>query len=507
MKKSLLLLAFATGCALYTADTVRAEAEAAAPAADASAKPADSEQATEPAKQDGEKTDAQASNEAKPAEGTQNQEQNKDQSQAGGNAATDVTASLRKKVQQIDIGLASISKPSRYLVSSCTRVKQHAEKELKELDELASKVTSLTEMFNNAQTGEFPFTEVTDEDRDKYQRDAMAAYNAMLTDMKERKGRRKVAGLDKFEIMRERYQGIEEYKKAYEIYIKTLKQLEKHWDKMLAKEEKRRARYNEKRRQSLDAADNEQYEELAAYFKKDGEDIAKVWYNPIPTNLRMLQNCCNKLKDALRRSDFNKMEPEVGKVPQMIQQYWEMMDQARQHMINGEFDTARKVMRESEVNREIARLRSYLLPNEYRDPMAAQYRELENEISKRERARNNEKRDLDRAVSAMERKQRSLESRLVSILESIEEEKARDVGHDSAVMLSDSQEEQSESQDGGDAAKPEGSEGDGGADGDDGGEEDKASADGDQSADGTQTDRSGDAPASETTGSEQQPAK
>ena len=335
----------------------------------------------------------------------------------------------------------------------------------------------------------------------------MAAYNAMLTDMKESKGRRKVAGLDKFEIMRERYQGIEEYKKAYEIYIKTLKQLEKHWDKMLAKEEKRRARYNEKRRQSLDAADNEQYEELAAYFKKDGDDIAKVWYNPIPTNLRMLQNCCNKLKDALRRSDFNKMEPEVGKVPQMIQQYWEMMDQARQHMINGEFDTARKVMRESEVNREIARLRSYLLPNEYRDPMAAQYRELENEISKRERARNNEKRDLDRAVSAMERKQRSLESRLVSILESIEEEKARDVGHDSAVMLSDSQEEQSESQDGGDAAKPEGSEGDGGADGADGGEEDKTPADGDQSADGAQPDQSGDAPASETTGSEQQPAK
>ena len=449
MKKSLFLTAFLTGCALYSIDTAYADGE---PSTGAATAPASLEQPADQTEQKKEKADARAANTDKPAESAPNKEQKTEAANApeqapqaaSSDAATDVNSALRKKVEQIDAGLASISKPSRYLVSSCTRIKQYAEKELKELDELSSKVTSLTEMFNNAQTGEFTFTEVSDEDRDKYQRDALAAYNALLTDMKETKGRRKVAGLDKFEIMRERYQGIEEYKKAYEIYIKTLKQLEKHWDKMLTKEEKRRARYNEKRRQSLEAADMEQYEELAAYFKKDGEDIAKVWYNPIPTNLRMLQNCCNKLKDALRRSDFNKLEPEVGKVPQMIQQFWEMMDQARQHMINGEFETARKVMRESEVNREIARLRSYLLPNEYRDPMAAQSRELENEISKRERARNNEKRELDRAVSALERKQRSLESRLVSILESIEEEKARDVGHDSAVMLTDSEEEQTD---------------------------------------------------------------
>lgn len=452
MKKSHFLTAFMAGCALCGIDTAYADGEP-APAADAPAPTAQQPEAQ--AQQDGEQTDKPAENADKPAEGDANKEQKPDATPeqaaqaAPSDAATDVTAALRKKVEQIDTGLASISKPSRYLVASCTRVKQHAEKELKELDELASKVTSLTEVFNNAQTGEFAFKEVTDEDRDKYQRDALAAYNAMLTDMKETKGRRKVAGLDKFEIMRERYQGIEEYKKAYEIYLKTLKQLEKHWDKMLTKEEKRRARYNDKRRQALDAADKEQYEELAAYFKKDGEDIAKVWYNPIPTNLRMLQNCSNKLKDALRRSEFNKLEPEVGQVPQMIQQFWEMMDQARQHMINGEFETARKVMKESEVNREIARLRNYLLPNEYRDPMAAQFRELENEISKRERARNNEKRELDRAVSALERKQRSLESRLVSILESIEEEKARDVGHDSAVMLSDTPEETAETPEGG----------------------------------------------------------
>lgn len=451
MKPSHFLLMSLTGCALYATDTLRAEeTPAAPPAADPAAQAPDA---------DAQKSDATQGEEAKPEDGAAQPADAAASQQAapatqGSDAATNVTAALREKLAQIDVGLSSISKPSSYLVSSCNRVKQLAEKELKELDEMASKVTSLTEVFNNPNTGDFVFTKVTNEDRDKYLRDAQAAYKAFLTDMNEKKGRRKVAGLDKFEVMRERYQGVEEYKQAYEIYLKTLKQLEKHWNKMLAKEEKRRARFSEKRTADSDKADEKLYQALAEELKEGGDDITKIWYNPTPTNLYMLKNCTNKLKDALRRSELTKMDEEVGKVPQLIEQFWQMMDTARQHMINGEFEAARKEMRDNEAHRHIARLRNYMLPNEYRDPMMEQYRELEQEITKRERTRNSEKRDLDRAVATLERKKRSLESRLVSILESIDEAKARDVGHDSAVMLGDTREEEETTAEGTDTADP-----------------------------------------------------
>ncbi|HIX87975.1 MAG TPA: hypothetical protein H9976_02550 [Candidatus Akkermansia intestinavium] len=338
---------------------------------------------------------------------------------------------LRRLTEDVDARMATLKKPSRMLSSSHRRFKERAERDLKEIMETSGEVRDLNEKYSNTLTGPFEFT-VSAADRDKYVRDAQAAYQAMLTDMKENKGKRKVGGLDKFELLRDRYQGIPEYKEAFDTYLKTLKQLDNHWSKMYERETKRRERMNDKRQRTLEEADEEQYEKLAERFAKDKENIETIWYNPSPKNLKMLRNCTNKVKDALRRNKDVKLEPEVGKVPEMLAAFWSKMDEAREALIQGDFDRAGALLETDEVARGVTRLRNEIFPREYREPLTEQLRVMQREVTTRERNRNREKLALERKMTDLDRKVRSYEARVDSMMASIEAELAQQIDEDVA---------------------------------------------------------------------------
>lgn len=339
---------------------------------------------------------------------------------------------LRRLTEEVDTRMTALTKPSRMLSSSHRRFKERAERDLTEIMETAGEVRDLNEKYSNTLTGPFEFTVVSAADRDKYVRDAEAAYQAMLTDMKENKGKRKVGGLDKFELLRDRYQGIPEYKEAYDIYLKTLKQLDNHWSKMYERETKRRERMNDKRQKTLEEADEEQYKKLAERFAQDKENIETIWYNPSPKNLKMLRNCTNKVKDALRRNKDAKPEPEVGKVPEMLTAFWTKMDEAREALIRGDFDRAAALLESDEITRGVTRLRNDIFPREYRDPLSEQLRIIQREVSTRERNRNREKLALERKITDLDRKVRSFEARVDSMMASIEAELAQQIDEDVA---------------------------------------------------------------------------
>lgn len=367
--------------------------------------------------------------------------------------AKDATLRLRQKLAAIDTELASLTKPSRSLLSRCKSGKSRVESKLRELDKLSLEVASLQEQYNRT-SADYTFTLVTPDQRDQYIRDGQAAHKAMLVDMKERKGARKIGGLGKFEIMRERYQGLPEYKQAYEWYLRTLKDLETKWKKMAATEEKRRSSAQPAKKAAMNEADEKEFDKLSEQLRENGEDIATTWYNPSPRNLRMLSTSLNRVKDTLRRAEDAPSSSAVGTVPSLLEQFWTSMDEARKLMVEGDLDGAEEVLSKADASfRTIISLNRQLFPDEYKSPLREQKFDMEREIKRRSRERRQLKNKLERAISTLERSTGAAEAQIDALMEDIEREKDLDTG-ENTVDTNKNDQEPDEPE--GDEASPEG---------------------------------------------------
>lgn len=346
----------------------------------------------------------------------------------GVDVATGATLRLRQRMAELDSKLAAISNPTRALRSTCDSAKRRVTNDLARVDKLALEIADLQRKFNEAGAGDYNFGLVRPDDRMKYVRDGEAAYKAMVIDMKEKKGKRKVAGIDKFELMNERYQGIPEYKQAYEWYQKTLRALDKKWSKMLSAEKSKRSKLQAAQKERLEQSDAEQYKRLEEQFEAEGEKIAAVWYNPNTRNEKMLIECCHKVKDALMRSEKTKLDAEVGTVPTLLTQYWEAMDKARQAMLNGDLEGAENILKSDPVFKIIPRLKGQLLPSEYRDPLMEQHRDMSNTIRTRQRDYQRLKTQLERQTGVLDRSISGMTAQLDAAFDRIESELDQDNG-------------------------------------------------------------------------------
>lgn len=353
----------------------------------------------------------------------------------GEEKAADATVRLRSKLASIDTEIAKISKPTRALTSRAASVKDRISRQLADMDKRALEVAKLQDDFNKAGAADFTFDKVSADDRDRYARDGEAAYKAMRIDMKEKRGRRKVGGLDKFEIMRDRYQGIPEYKPAHEWYIKTLYDLQKKWTRMYEKEKAARKRLGSDKSRSMNEMDERQYNELAARLKEDGDDIATVWFVPQGRNLKMLSICVNKVKDAIRRNEREKLDSAVGTVPSLLQQFWDAMDKVRMEMVTGNLEGAEKELSNIAAFNIIMGLKQPLLPNEYRNPIREQYRATQQEITKRLREYRRLKSSLERNIAALDRVTSNAEAQIDSTLAAIQKELDADAGDNTMEVV------------------------------------------------------------------------
>ena len=346
----------------------------------------------------------------------------------GEDKAKDATLRLRSRLTEMETLMSKISKPSRALQSQVDQVKRRVTSQLAEMDKQALNVAKLQEDFNQAGAADFTFDKVSADQRDQYLRDGQAAYRAMRTDMKEKKGRRKVAGLDKFEIMRDRYQGIPEYKEAYEWYVKTLYALQKKWTNMLNKEEAARKRLATDKRTLRTKQDNEEYNEIAQKLKEDGDDIGKVWFVPPSKNQKMLAISVNKVKDAIRRNEDHPLDKEVGTVPALLEQFWADMDKVRMAIVTGNLEGADQMLRSNAAYPTINRLKNHLLPSEYREPLKEQYKETQKTIQSRMRGHTNLKRSLERATDNLTRITTSADAQIDSAMTAVQKELDADSG-------------------------------------------------------------------------------
>ncbi len=357
-------------------------------------------------------------------------------SEANNGQAQNATLRLREKLAGADAEFASLRAPSRSLERRMVSTRERIVKSLDKLDQQALKVAELQQEFNRAGRGDFTFALVSEEQRTQYVRDGEAAYKAMVIDMKEKPGARKVGGIDKFEIMRERYQGMPEYKEAYAWYIKTLHALDKKWAKMLANEQKRRKSAQVAKKNAMQEADAAELEKLRKAFEAEGEDIAIVWFNPRPRNMEMLRLANNKVRDALRRNEGAKLDEAVGTVPSLLTQFWAAMDEARRLTIEGQLDQAEDVLKKDASYDILRRMHTSILPKEYRDPIMEQRKVLEDEIRTRKRNVRSSMTKLEREASQLERATGNAEAQINALLEEIQREKNLDSGENTADMVS-----------------------------------------------------------------------
>ena len=340
--------------------------------------------------------------------------------------AEDSSRRLREKLDQLKAEYEALSSPSSSLTSLYNSRVRTLERNMADLHRQATQVSELQARYNTAVSGDYTFTIVSNADRDKYLRDGRAAYDAMVIDVREYRNQRKVGGLDKFEILRDRYQGIPEYREAYNWYMTTLRDLERRWGNLLRREEQRRARYNTGRKEEMRRQDDAALQRLAAQFEQQGEQLAQVWFNPDARNLSMLRTATNKVRDAIRRNENGLRDEAIGTVPELINNFWTVMDQARDLMIRGDFDGAKKLLDEDENFKKLIRLNQQLFPNDYRTPLRNQRQAFEREIQKRKNDRNNLQNQLQQAISRLERSSSAAEAQMNTLLEQIRKERELD---------------------------------------------------------------------------------
>ncbi len=406
-------------------------AEAAAPAAPAPADPQPettttpaTEETTTPAA-DAQPTEGEAAPaaDAQPTEGEAAPAQPAEPQVA---VAADTSRRLREKLDQLKAEYEALTSPSSSLTSLYNSRLRTLERNMTELHRQATQVSELQTRYNTVVSGDYTFTIVPNADRDKYQRDGRAAYDAMVTDVREYRNQRKVGGLDKFEILRDRYQGIPEYREAYNWYMTTLRDLERRWGNLLRREEQRRARYNNGRKEEMRRQDEAALQRLAAQFEQQGEQLAQVWFNPDARNLVMLRTAMNKVRDAIRRNENGLRDEAIGTVPELINNFWAVMDQARDLMIRGDFEGAKRLLDEDENYRKLLRLNTQLFPNDYRTPLRNQRQALEREIQKRTNERRTLQNQLQQAISRLERSSSAAEAQMDTLLEQIRKEREID---------------------------------------------------------------------------------
>lgn len=339
---------------------------------------------------------------------------------------------LKKKVTEVEKKKEGIKSPSRNFTSRYNSTYNTVEKSLQKIETACEEIDTMQAEYDALTSAPFNFEIVSDLDRHKYAAEGKAAYDAMLMDMNQKENARKIGGLDKFEALRESYQGIPEYPEAHQRYIKTLKSLDSKWEKAIGNIEKKRKKMSESKLADLEKKEQAEFDKLERQLEDEGEYIAQVWYNPRRSNLVMLKNCKRKVEEALRRNKNHKPLEHTGKVTELISAFWVSLDKVREYMLAGKYDEAKDELEGNEDYKKIIRLHKNLLPEEYKKPLRDQREALNKELKDRMNKRRNLQRTLDSKRSALMRLTETTETQITRLNELADDELAQQKEADAA---------------------------------------------------------------------------
>lgn len=379
--------ALAAACAAPAAeDSTPAAGEATAPAA-AAEKPADEDAA------------ATAAEEEEPAE-------------------TDVIASVNKKLQAIEKAFADLEKPNRTITQNYNRQVEDANERLKKMETLKGQIAELEAKLAASGTAEYTFSVVPDEDRYKYETEGNELAKRVIDSLNGKSEAVQIEGLRLFEVMRDTYQGLPQFKEAHSLYQKLVSKFEKKWSIQLDNIKRERQKWPSSRKDKVSEGEQLQFDNLVRKLESENLNIDEDWFAPKMSNSLMLDRALSRARRA-KGSMQNKVAESGGKVPELLHRFWENMDAARDLMVAGKHDEAIDKVSNDDSYRDLTSMSRNILPEEVREGLRKQMEELRNEARRRQGEVRGLERDISRVVANLEREARYLETRMDHTLEAL----------------------------------------------------------------------------------------
>lgn len=334
---------------------------------------------------------------------------------------------LRNNFLLIDKEMAKLKSPSAALRGTVKSRKSNIERNFKRLEEQVTKLGELQTEFNQSNKGSYSFKQESTEERNLYITNGLTAYKAMMVDLEGRSEVARIRGLNQFEKFAENYQGLPEYKKAFEIYSETILKLEKIWGTAIKAEERKMKYFNEARIERSKAMAKAQHNKFKEKCKKENIDIETEWFSPHRRNLITLELANRRViraAQAIRSSEEQEDGREIKRtdaedVPVLLTKFWTKLDKIRQLMVAGELVEAQNQLSDSDDSLGVLRLNRRIFASEYRTPLQKEHRDLENEIRNRLRSRQAIERKLENAINKLDRSIAQIQTQIDAVCEEI----------------------------------------------------------------------------------------
>ena len=210
-----------------------------------------------------------------------------------------------------------------------------------------------------------------------------------------------VRGLELYAQISENYRGAVKYDNVKKKAKVVMEKFAKKWNRSRENLERVRQKAQPATLKKWEANEKRQYDRLSDELSAAGKEIKKAWFLPQQDNMLMLNDACNTARTALSTMEKEDTE-EGGRTEEVLNRYWDLLDHARQKMMEGEYDEGSKMLSENEVVSDLRSLRGNSISMDMRTSLTSQLQKLRSELQ----ARNSNDRKIAQKISRAELSQK-----------------------------------------------------------------------------------------------------
>ena len=229
-----------------------------------------------------------------------------------------------------------------------------------------------------------------------------------------------VRGLELYAQISENYRGAVKYDNVKKKAKVVMEKFSKKWNRSRENLERVRQKAQPATLKKWEANEKRQYDRLSDELSAAGKEIKGTWFLPQLDNMLMLNDACNTARTALATMEKEDTE-EGGRTEEVLNRYWDLLDHARQKMMEGEYDEGSKMLSENEVVSDLRSLRGNSISMDMRTSLTSQLQKLRSELQNR----NNNDRKIAQKISRAELSQKLSLNAAEDLVRGMEDDFAR----------------------------------------------------------------------------------
>ena len=333
-------------------------------------------------------------------------------------SAADIIAALKKRKEEIDRLFADLAKPNKSTTQMYNRHVEEVKERVKKMEEIKTQMDELEAKQRNSGGVEYIFSTVPEDERYKYETEGNELATKTLNALNGKSEAAQIEGLRLFEMLRETYQGLPQFKEANAIYQKLVSKFEKKWSTLLDNIKRERQKWPASRKDKVTEGEQAQYDYFVRKFEGEKRDVEEDWFLPRPNNALLVDKALARARRAKTVMQNRTLE-DGGKVPELLHLFWANMDEVRDLMVAGKLEEAYDKSGDDKSGRELLGMNRYMLPESVKEGIRKESDALRNEIRKRQGEARSLDRDITRVRTSFEREVRYLEARMDRMLDTL----------------------------------------------------------------------------------------